>query len=333
MFCRNGDDSFHAQAAPARGVGHGTRQAGQGKFAVGFYHSHRPRKQRTRASEKKPTAASEDNDEHPPQASPTIQFRKKQMRDRNFADARASHTVFVPEEGLLMFDRPLHRCVSHADDEAPHDDEGHGTVASVAGISPDECVSAHKRCSGEADILDSCSDDAADSRAFDITSAPTMPEADLVGEVAMPEVLLHKACWTFIRMFRLACSVSNRVVLQILIVMHKQMNTWILLRCWRRKRWASCAQRVQLTQKLWRALQARASWSALCVAYHSSQLSKRSAMCALLLPPTRSSNGLRQKGLWSLKKPRLIRKVAVNLLRMRLACFPVNRLVVLSLPH
>ena len=123
-----------------------------------------------------------------------------------------------------MFDRPLHRCVSHADDEALHDDEDHGTVASVAGISTDECVSAHKRCSGAADILDNCIDYAADSKAFDITSAPTMPEADPVGELAMPEVLLHKACWTFIRMCRLACSVSNHFALQILIVMHQQMN-------------------------------------------------------------------------------------------------------------
>ena len=66
---------------------------------------------------------------------------------------------------------------------------------------------------------------------------------------------------------------------------------------------------------------------------HSSQLGKRSAMFALLLPPTRSSNGLRQKGLWSLKGPRLIQKISMNLLLMRLACFPRNRLAVLSLSH
>jgi hypothetical protein len=87
------DDLFHAQAAPARGVGLGTRRAGQGKSGAGFYHSHRPRKQRTRASVKKPPAASEDNDERPPQASPSMQFRQKQMRDRNFADARATRST------------------------------------------------------------------------------------------------------------------------------------------------------------------------------------------------------------------------------------------------
>ena len=117
------------------------------------------------------------------------------MRDRNFADARASHAVVVPKEDPLIFDRLLHHSVSHADDEALHDDEDHGIIASVVGISADECVSALKRCSGEADVFDSCSDYAADSGAFDITSAPFMPEADPVGELAMPEVLLHKACW------------------------------------------------------------------------------------------------------------------------------------------
>ena len=208
MFFRNRNDSFHAQAAPARGVGHGTRRAGQGKSAVGFYHSHRPRRQRTRASVKKPAAASEDHDEHPPQASPTLQFRKKQMRDRKFADARASHAFFVSEEDLLIFDRPL------------REDNDHGIVVSGAGISTDEGVSAHKQYSGEARLLRSCSDDAVDSGAFDITSAPTMPEADPVGELAMPEVLLHKACWIFIRVFCLACRVSNHFAEQLLSVIH-----------------------------------------------------------------------------------------------------------------
>ena len=53
--------------------------------------------------------------------------------------------------------------------------------------------------------------DAADSGAFDSTSAPTMPKADPVGEHAMPEGLLHKACWTFISSCRVAFGLSNHV--------------------------------------------------------------------------------------------------------------------------
>ena len=95
------------QAAPARGAGRGTRRAGQGKSGAGFYHSHRPRKQLTCASVKKPPAAFEHNDDRSLQASPSMQFRKKQVRDRNFADSRAKHlvqeVVLYNELFLLLF--------------------------------------------------------------------------------------------------------------------------------------------------------------------------------------------------------------------------------------
>ena len=87
------DVLFDAQAAPALGVGRGTRRAGKGKSEAGFYHSQRPRKRRPCASEKRPRAASEDNDDCSPRASPSMQFRKKQVRDRKFADARAGRHV------------------------------------------------------------------------------------------------------------------------------------------------------------------------------------------------------------------------------------------------
>ena len=57
--------------------------------------------------------------------------------------------------------------------------------------------------------------DDADSGALDITSAPTTPEADPVGTLAMPESLLHKACWTFIRSSRVAFRVSNHDALPV----------------------------------------------------------------------------------------------------------------------
>ena len=87
------DALFDAQAAPALGFGRGTCRAGKGKSEAGFYHSQRPRKRRPCASEKRPRAASEDNDDCSPRASPSMQFRKKQVRDRKFADARAGRHV------------------------------------------------------------------------------------------------------------------------------------------------------------------------------------------------------------------------------------------------
>ena len=69
-------------------------------------------------------------------------------------------------------------------------------------------MSANPRTSGAAETRMSLTAAAMmprDSGTFDITSAPTMPEADPVGELAMPEILLHKAGWTFIRMCRLTC--------------------------------------------------------------------------------------------------------------------------------
>ena len=87
------DILFDAQAAPALGVGRGTCRAGKGKSEAGFYHSQRPRKQRPCATVKRPRPASEDNDDCSPRASPSMQFRKKQVRDRKFADARAGRHV------------------------------------------------------------------------------------------------------------------------------------------------------------------------------------------------------------------------------------------------
>ena len=219
---------FHAQVAPARGVGLGTRRAGQGKSGAGFYHSHRPRKQRASASVKQPLAAFEDNNGSPPQASPSMQFRKKQVRDRKFADARATHlqheVVLDNSLFLVLF---KHACAfafvvaCHACQVAAAGDQQRmwlaaaqsGRVGSDDNIVGVKASSEHSHGSlhhfmreDEADapvlalheplLCEGSSDET--HKDNDSILEPTTPEADPVGEPAMPEGLLHKAGWTFV---------------------------------------------------------------------------------------------------------------------------------------
>ena len=179
-----------------------------------------------------------------------MQFRKKQVRDRNFADSRAKHlvqeVVLYNELFLLLFrhasafafvvacdasqvavagdQQRMWLAASQSGKDGSHDNTAEGKASSEH--SHGSLHHFMREHGAEAQVLAlhgpllSEGSSNATHKDNDGILELTTPEADPVGEPAMPEGLLHKAGWTFVSTCNSAFIISNYFVNVIIDLMH-----------------------------------------------------------------------------------------------------------------